>query len=57
MFTGYSAARCLPMPATTESGSSGGTWRRIVWFAVLWIASLAFWLLVAYGIRLMIGVH
>jgi hypothetical protein len=43
------------MPATTESGRGDGPWRRIGWFAVLWIASLAFWVLVAYGIRLLIG--
>lgn len=44
------------MPATTEPDRRHGTWRRIGWFAVLWIASLAFWVMVAYGIRLMIGV-
>jgi hypothetical protein len=43
------------MPATTESGRGDGAWKRIGWFAVLWIASLAFWVLVAYGIRLLIG--
>lgn len=43
------------MPATTESGRRDGAWRRIGWFVVLWTASLAFWVLVAYGIRSLIG--
>ena len=44
------------MPATTESGRGDGAWRRIGWFAVLWIASLAFWVLVALVVMSSLGV-
>lgn len=33
----------------TESGPSG--WRRLGWFALLWIGSLGVWMLIAYGLR------
>jgi hypothetical protein len=32
-----------------------GTWKRLAWFAGLWLASVAALAVVAYGIRLMIA--
>lgn len=40
---------------TTESGRTGRTRKRLGWFILLWCASLAFWLLLAYGLRMLIG--
>lgn len=41
------------MPDTTDRrpGPGGGFGRRLAWFAGLWLASLTFFLAVAYGLR------
>jgi len=43
------------MQATTDAARRDGRWRRLGWFAALWAASLAFWVLLAFGIRSLIG--
>jgi hypothetical protein len=40
---------------TTEPGDPGGTGKRVGWFIVLWCASLAFWVLLAFGLKMLIG--
>lgn len=40
---------------TTEREERGGVRRRVAWFAALWLGSLAFWVLLAYGLRALIG--
>jgi hypothetical protein len=44
------------MPATTtDTGAKGRTGTRLSWFVLLWCGSLAFWILLAYGLRMLIG--
>lgn len=43
------------MRATTEREAHSSIWRRLGWFALLWSASLAFWLALAYGVKLLLG--
>lgn len=43
------------MQATTEREARGSVWRRLGWFAVLWCASLAFWVALAFGLKLLLG--
>lgn len=44
------------MPATTDREAHRSVWFRLGWFAVLWCASLAFWLGLAYGVKLLLGI-
>lgn len=43
------------MRATTDREAHGRAWRRLGWFALLWCASLAFWVALAYGVKLLLG--
>ena len=43
------------MQATTEREARGSAWRRFGWYAVIWCISLAFWVSLAYGIKLLLG--
>jgi hypothetical protein len=43
------------MPATTNRGVDGSVWRRLGWFALIWCASLAFWAVLAYAVKLLLG--
>lgn len=43
------------MRATTDRVAHGSVWRRLGWFALIWCASLAFWLALAYVVKLLIG--
>lgn len=43
------------MRVTTDRTAQGSTWRRLGWFALLWVASLAFWASLAYGVKLLLG--
>jgi hypothetical protein len=43
------------MRATTDREAQGSVWRRLGWFALIWCASLAFWLALAYALKLLLG--
>ena len=43
------------MQATTERKAHGSAWRRLGWFVLIWCASLAFWMGLAYGIKQLLG--
>jgi len=44
------------MPATTtDAAGPGRTRKRVAWFVLIWCASLAFWALLAYGLKMLIG--
>ena len=43
------------MRATTTDSAGNSRRRRLGWFVFLWSASLAFWVLLAWGLRWMLG--
>lgn len=40
---------------TTETDRPDRTRKRVGWFILLWCASLAFWVLLAYGLKMLLG--
>lgn len=43
------------MQVTTDRELHSSVWRRLGWFALLWCASLAFWVALAYGVKLLLN--
>ena len=40
-----------------QADNNNSSWKRIAWFAIIWIASVLALAVVAYSIRLVIGVN